>query len=135
MSHFTRVRTRLRDADTLLEALETVGFGDVEVHEQAQPLYGYQGDVRPERAEIIVRRAHIGRLSNDIGFVRQHDGSFEAIVSDYDRSRFGTAWLAELTRAYSHAATLRYADSHGYEVATDEVQQDGTRRLTLRRPA
>lgn len=135
MSHFTRVRTRLRDADTLVAALEAVGFDEVEVHQQPQALYGYQGDVRPESAEVIVRRVHIGRASNDIGFARQPDGSFEAVISEYDRRRFDAAWLAELTRSYSHAATLRYAESHGYEVATDDVQQDGSRRLTLRRPA
>jgi hypothetical protein len=41
--------------------------------------------------------------------------------------------MAKLTHAYSHAATLRYAATHGCEVATDELQQDRTRRLRLRR--
>lgn len=134
MSHFTRVRTKLRDADTLVAALRAVGFRQVEVHDQPQALHGYQGDVRPERAEVIIKREHIGRLSNDIGFARQPDGSFEAIISDYDRGKHDAAWLAALARSYSYAATLKYAESHGYEIATDELQQDGSRRLTLRRP-
>jgi uncharacterized protein DUF1257 len=133
MSHFTRVRTTLRDLDALVAALNTIGFREVEVHDQPQTLHGFQGDSRPERAEVIIRRRYIGKHSNDIGFVRQPDGSFEAIVSEFDRRRYGEAWLSELTRSYSHAATLRYAESHGFEVATDEVRQDGTRRLTLRR--
>jgi hypothetical protein len=133
MSHFTRVRTTLRDLDALVAALNAVGFRDVEVHDRPQALHGFQGDSRPERAEVIIRRRYISRLSNDIGFGRQPDGSFEAIVSEFDRRRYGEAWLSELTRSYSYAATLRYAESHGFEVATDEVQQDGTRRLTLRR--
>jgi uncharacterized protein DUF1257 len=133
MSHFTRVRTTLRDLDALVAALSAVGFRTVEVHDQPQTLKGFQGDDRPERADVIIRREHIGRLSNDIGFARRPDGSFEAIVSDYDRRRYGEAWLSELTRSYSHAATLQYAERHGFEVSTDEVQQDGTRRLTLRR--
>ena len=133
MSHFTRIRTRLRDAEVLVEALAEVGHREVEVHPQPQTLYGYQGDARPEKAELIVRRDHIGRASNDIGFARQPDDTFVAIISEYDRRRYDEAWLAKLTHAYSHAATLRYAATHGYEVATDELQQDGTRRLTLRR--
>ncbi len=28
---------------------------------------------------------------------------------------------------------MQYAADNGYEVITDEVEQDGTRRLTLRR--
>ncbi|MEO3840589.1 DUF1257 domain-containing protein [Streptomyces sp. B22F1] len=133
MSHFTRIRTKLRDADVLVEALRTVGYDHVEVHDEPATLYGYQGDARPERAEVVIRRAHIGPASNDIGFARQPDGSFEAIISEYDRHRHDPAWLTRLSQSYGHAATLRYAAEHGYEVATDELQQDGTRRLTLRR--
>lgn len=133
MSHFTRIRTQLRDAETLVEALHAVGHPHVEVHDHPQTLYGYQGDPRPEKAEVVIRREHIGSASNDIGFTRRPDGSFEAIISEYDRSRYDKAWLTRLTHSYSHAATLRYAATHGYEVATDELQEDGTRRLTLRR--
>jgi hypothetical protein len=133
LSHFTRIRTQLRDASVLVSALRAVGHAQVEVHDQPQTLYGYQGDARPERAEVVIRREHIGSASNDIGFARRPDGSFEAIISEFDRSRYDAAWLAKLTHSYSHAATLRYAEAHGYEVATDELAQDGTRRLTLRR--
>lgn len=133
MSHFTRIRTQLRDAQVLAEALHAVGHEHVEVHDQPQTLYGYQGDARPEKAEVVIRREHVGRSSNDIGFARGQDGSFEAIISEYDRRKYDKGWLTKLTHSYSHAATLRYAATHGYEVATDELQQDGTRRLTLRR--
>ena len=133
MSHFTRVRTALREPDLLAAALTAVGFAEVEVHDTPQTLYGYLGDARPERAEVIIRRRHLGRSSNDIGFVRRADGTFEAIVSQYDRDRYGAAWLEEVARAYGYAATVRYAETHGFEIATDEVDRDGTRRITLRR--
>ena len=133
MSHFTRIRTRLRDAEVLAEALRAVGHPDVEVHDRPQTLYGYRGDARPEKAEVIVRREHIGPASNDIGFARGPDDTFEAVISEFDRTRYDRAWLTKLTRSYGYAATLRYAETHGYEVATDELQEDGTRRLTLRR--
>ena len=57
MSHFTRVRTALREPDLLAAALTAVGFAEVEVHDTPQTLYGYLGDARPERAEVIIRRA------------------------------------------------------------------------------
>jgi Protein of unknown function (DUF1257) len=133
MSHFTRVRTKLRDTDALVAALKAVGLKQVEVHDQPQSLHGYQGDTRPERAEVIVKRKHIGTFSNDIGFARRPDGSFEAIISDYDRRKYDQSWLTELARNYSYAATQKYAETHGYEITTDELQKDGSRRLTLRR--
>ncbi|MFI0404787.1 DUF1257 domain-containing protein [Actinomadura sp. 3N508] len=133
MSHFTRVRTTLRDADLLAAALAAVGFASVETHDEPEPLYGYQGDARPERAEVVVRRRHIGSLSNDLGFRRRPDGTFEAIISGYDLGRFDQAWLASLNRAYGHAAALRYAADNGYEIDSDVLGEDGERRLILRR--
>lgn len=135
MSHFTRVRTALRDPRLLADALRAVGYPQAEVHDQPQVLYGYRGDARPERAEVVVRRKHVGSASNDIGFARQADGTFEAIISEFDRRKHGEAWLAGVTRAYGHAAALRYAADQGYDVVGDETEADGTRRLTLRRYA
>ena len=133
MSHFTRVRTKLRDPELLVKALTALGFTTVEAHDSPQTLYGYQGDARPERAEVIIRRRHIGRMSNDIGFRRREDGDFEAIISDYDRSTYDQAWLTKVARAYGHAAALRYAEDNGYEVNSDVVDENGQRRLVLRR--
>lgn len=132
MSHFTRVRTALRDPDLLVQALATLGFTTIETHDTPQTLYGYRGDARPERAEVIIRRAHIGRLSNDIGFRRRDDGTFEAVISEYDSHRYDQPWLTRLARTYGHTAALRYAEDNGYEVDTD-VEEDGRRRLVLRR--
>ncbi|NUU25223.1 MAG: DUF1257 domain-containing protein [Streptomycetaceae bacterium] len=133
MSHFTRVRTALRDPELLVTALASLGFTAVERHDDPQTLYGYRGDARPERAQVIIRRRHVGRLSNDIGFRRGDDGTFEAVISDYDRSRYDRAWLTKLARAYGHAAALRYAADNGYEIDSDTLEKSGERRLVLRR--
>jgi hypothetical protein len=135
MSHFTRVHTSLRDAGLLIAALAELGYRDVEVHDQPQVLYGYLGDERQQRAEIIIRRKHVGGASNDIGFACQPDGTFEAIISEFDRGKHGGRWLARLVQAYGHAAALKYAEDHGYDVQTDVAEKDGTRRITLRRYA
>jgi hypothetical protein len=52
MSHFTIIKTQLRDRDLLHQALRKMGFGTVELHDTPQPLYGYEGDARPEPAEV-----------------------------------------------------------------------------------
>jgi len=133
MSHYTRMRTALRDADVLAAALKEVGLRPVEVHDQPQPLGGYWGRGTAHRAEVIVRREHAAGAHADIGFARQPDGSFATVLDSMDHSRYGNQWLTRLTRAYGHAAALKYASEHGFEVLTDEAEHDGTRRLTLRR--
>jgi CheY-like chemotaxis protein len=134
MSHFTRVRTTLRDRDTLAAALRACGYPVVEVHDSPQRLSGWGSATA--QAEVIVRRADIpGAAIGDFGFARQPDGSYAVVIDSMDSGRNGRDWLPRLTRAYGHAAALRYAADHGYDVVTDEVEQDGTRRLTLRRLA
>lgn len=126
------MRTELRDPQVLAAALKETGYAEVEVHDSPQLLHGWGRQTA--RAEVIVRREHItGRPYGDFGFTRQPDGSFEAVIDASDLYRNGTQWLPALTRAYGHAAALKYARDHGYEVVTDEADQDGTRRLTLRR--
>jgi hypothetical protein len=90
----------LKDRRLLLAALADLGYTEVEEGE-ALPLYGYQGDRRPETAELVVRRRHLGSASNDVGFARTPAG-YVPIVSEYDqRTLHGGRFLVELRTAYS----------------------------------
>ena len=133
MSHFTCIKTQIKHQDALVQALADVGFKTVEVHETAQHLYGYQGDVRPQTAEVIIRRQHIGRWSNDIGFKRQADGHFEAIISDYDRPTYSQQWLNGLTQRYGYHALMATAPEQGFSIEEEETLEDGTIRVVVAR--
>jgi hypothetical protein len=98
---------QFRDRECLLQALEAIGYGQdkVEVHDRPQTLYGYHGDARPEKAEVIIRRRHVGRASNDVGFALK-DGAYVPIISEYDRStsRWNDAAITRLKTEYARAA-------------------------------
>ncbi|MCC7368799.1 MAG: DUF1257 domain-containing protein [Chloroflexi bacterium] len=88
------------DRRLLLAALADLGYAEVEEGE-ALPLHGYQGDRRPETAELVVRRQHLGPASNDLGFTRTPAG-YVPIVSEYDRRVLhGGRFLVALRTAYS----------------------------------
>lgn len=133
MSHFTTLRTQITDIDALVAALADVGYRDVEVHDHAQPLFGYRGDVRSERAHVIIRRRHVGHASNDIGFERQPDGRFRAVISEYDRARYNETWLGRLTARHAYHATARTLAAQGFDLVDEQTDRDGTVRLVLRR--
>ena len=91
------------DRRLLVGALADLGYRDVEQGE-ALALYGYQGDRRPETAELVVRRRHVGRLSNDLGFKQTAEG-YVPVVSEYDqRTLLGGRFLARLRTAYNEQA-------------------------------
>jgi len=86
MSHFVECRTEFRDPAALVAALVELGFQEsqIEVHEHAVPLYGYHGDVRAQKAHIVIRRQHVGSGANDVGWERQPDGAYRAWISEFD---------------------------------------------------
>ncbi|MGD9892255.1 MAG: DUF1257 domain-containing protein [Hyphomicrobiales bacterium] len=88
------------DRRLLLAALADLGYAQVEEGE-ALPLYGYEGDRRPETAEIVVRRRYLGAASNDVGFTRTAEG-YVPVVSEYDqRALHDGQFLVKLRTAYS----------------------------------
>ena len=97
----------------------------VEVYHEPVNLQGYQNDGRPEVAHVICRKALVnahlgGGASNDVGFLRQEDGSFQAIISDYDNSR----WWGNAAPRFWQAAMASEAETAalaaGYQLHRSE---------------
>jgi hypothetical protein len=131
MSHFTSIKTQIRDVESLRKALADVGFSTVEVHDTPQGLYGFEGNLRPETAEMIVRRKYIGSASNDIGFKRQVDGQFTAIISNYDRGKYSQEWVNQLTQRYAYHALIARSGTEGFSIESEESLEDGTLRVVV----
>jgi hypothetical protein len=133
MSHFTTLATQFVSAPHLVKALRAMGFPEVEVFRSPQPLIGVDGYVRPERAEIVVRRKHVGEASNDLGFCRQPDGRYLAVISDWDRQHYNEAWLQTLAQRYAYFVAKEAMAEQGFSVVSEEADPDRSMRLHLRR--
>lgn len=139
MSHYSRIRSKMKKRSALVKALKDMGFREdqIEVHDDAVNLYGYQGDVRQQKANIVIRRKHVGGAANDIGFVRMEDGTYEAIVSDYDRGNgasrknelttgtrgYSGKWMELLNQRYSFRVIEEQANIEGF--ALEERYENG----------
>ena len=117
MSEYTTIEVKIRDPKALGQALKELGY-EYESHDVPQSLYGYQGDERKEKANIIVRQKYVGSGSNDVGFVRESDGNYTMIISKYDRSnaKSKSNFIDKLPQIYSKHAILRQVKSMGYTV-------------------
>ena len=123
VSAYGEFETMIREQRFLVEGLTEMGYR-VETHPEGAALIGYHGDERPERAEVIIRRAQLDSASNDIGFVREKDGRFRAIVSEYDRSiGYDDKWLGKVHQHYKEKQTLAMAQAKGYIFRGKEVVQ------------
>lgn len=136
MSKYRRIRTIFSDESALAAAIQEVCAERKAEFEadrgNALHLYGYHGDRRPETATYVVRRNHISGASNDLGFARKEDGTFEAIVSEFDMSseRYGLGWLHRITERYNYHALNNKAWSLGYSVQ-ESLDDEGRTVLNL----
>ena len=123
MSAYGEYETTLCEQKFLVEGLFAMGYAP-EVHPEGAPLIGYHGDERPERAHVIIRRAQLDSASNDIGFARGADGTFRAILSEYDHSiGYDAQWLGKVNQHYKEKQTLAVAKAKGYIFSGKEVLQ------------
>ena len=84
MSEFHVLELSFKDEKCLIEVLKEMGYKP-KIVKQAQNLYGYQGDVRSQKAHIIIPRSQVGSASNDVGFERTSEG-YTLHISEYDIS-------------------------------------------------
>lgn len=133
MSRYVTVKTQFTDPNSLIAALAETGGWSVENIEHntvVKALFGYHGDKRNEKAHIIIRRKFVGRSSNDIGFVLGEDGNYEAIISAFDKNKYGDQWIGELKGNYAFHTIKREMESRGRSVSRERCP-NGRQRLVI----
>jgi hypothetical protein len=127
MSEFLEVETEFTEKDCLVFALEQVyGKGNVEVYREAQQLQGFKGDLRQQKAHIIIRKEHVGASSNDLGFEKVGD-TYRMRISEFDK-RQKRVPVTDITDLYSNKFVRNYARRNGYSVR--EIHQG--KRIVLK---
>ena len=138
MSEYVTCEPEFTDATSIKEALIEIGVAEniIEVHDNPVPLAGYLGDSRGQVANIVIRRAHVGGSSNDIGFEKMPDGKYRAWVSDFDRMRgIGKQIVGgEFKQCYAKRTIVRGAGRIRGTIASCERVKDEKIRIMIRVP-
>lgn len=134
MSMYCTVETEFKNGDALIAAISETSkwpIEAIEFHSAAVNLIGYQGDVRPQTANIIIRRKVVGPGSNDLGF-ELSDGVYKAIISQYDMNRgFNKAWLTRVKQNYAYHCVKIEQEKRGRKVSR-VLLPDGKQRVEVR---
>ena len=127
MSHFSTVKTEIRQREPLVSALKDLGFAP---EEGERTVRGYRGQT--VTAELAVPMQNGG----DIGFrVNSESGAYE-LVTDLDLWKQPIPierFLSKLTQRYAFNSVLAESQNEGFEVAEQFVQQDGSIELVVTR--
>jgi hypothetical protein len=131
MSAYVGCETEINDLESLIESLVEIGVQreKIEVHDVAQTLHGYQGDVRQQKAHVVVRRRAVGAASNDIGFERMEDGRYKTWVSEYDSMKGLGKQIASgrLLATYAKTRVLKEATRRRAKSVTCKEENGRTR--------
>ena len=129
MSHFTTIKTAFVAVSHLRQALKDIReeFGLGEARENAT-VGGFGGQSTP--ADLVVATRHQGY---DIEFRR--DGKIYALVADWYglRDINKDQLLARLQQRYAYHAVRAQLDQQGFALVEEEVREDQTIHLVLRR--
>lgn len=131
MSEFNVVECQFKDEACLVQSLEEIGYKS-EVHAEATNLRGYAGDTRKQKANVIIRKEVIGGASNDIGFLKKKDGTYDLFISEYDmRCPHAKKFTEQLKQIYGKNVALKTAKKLGLATASIKTDEKGKIRIKL----
>ena len=136
MSEYRKNTTNCQDRECLIEALIEMGYQreHIEIHDVPQQLFDYRGnktrytDSAGDKANVIVRRQHVGGAANDLGFLMNQDpGTYDAIISQYDSGKHNAKWLGGLKGNYSVANLVKTGKAQGLKFLGKKVENGKVR--------
>ena len=124
MSHFTCIKTKIKEKDFLIKALNTLGY---EAQENVLLENPDDHDHKQWNVEVAV--------TNDVGFKRSQDGTLELVAEldawdlDVPVSRF----IDKLTQQYAIENIKTQTVEKGYDVESEVKNLDGSVDLVVTR--
>lgn len=125
MSHFSQIKTQIRDLTALQSALTDLG---IKWKSGPQPVRGYRGQTLD--AEIVIEQDN----GYDVGFSRTNE-QYE-LVADlqyWQQPLSVEGFIKRVTQRYAYHTVLQETKHQGFQLAEQEQNQDGSIRLVLQR--
>ncbi|MBE7379966.1 MAG: DUF1257 domain-containing protein [Leptolyngbya sp. SIO1E4] len=125
MSHFSHIKTRIRDLEALQSALT-----DLDIDWKPGPLEvrGYQGQTCT--ANLVIEQPN----NHDIGFAwNGHEYTLVADLQFWRQPLSVEGFLQQITQRYAYQKIMGETTQQGFEVAEQQQRQDGSIRLVLQR--
>jgi len=127
MSHFSQIKTKIRNLSSLQLALDDAG-----VRWEAGPkiVRGYQG--KTETAEVVIEQDN----GYDLGFKRSSETGDYELVADlqyWQQPLSVDGFLNQVTQRYAFHTVLNESNNQGFQVSEQVTNEDGSIRLVLQR--
>jgi hypothetical protein len=125
MSHFSNIKTKIRNLDSLKAALNDL---DVDWKDSSGIVRGYQGQTH--QAQVVVEQNN----SYDFGFC--WNGSEYELVADlqyWQQPLTVDGFLRQVTQRYAYHTVVNETANQGFAIAEQANNEDGSIRLVVQR--
>lgn len=131
MSHFTSVKTKIKDLICLERALKDLGYDfSVATNEQLVHVKGYQGDSTKAQMSIHASKTY------DIGVKLGANGTYEFVADwwgvETTRGVEEEEFIKKLTQRYSYHKVMAEIKKRGYTIESEEQGEDETIQVRVR---
>lgn len=128
MSHFSQLKTNLKNQTYLKKALEKLGY-QIEEAPEGVDVRGYFGESLKADFKILTSTHY------DIGFVKNAEGSYE-VVGDWEllpkvSGIEQDAFMGQVKKEYARTSIMETAKEQGYQVETLENEETGELELVV----
>ncbi|MDJ0620997.1 MAG: DUF1257 domain-containing protein [Calothrix sp. MO_192.B10] len=125
MSHFSQIKTQIRNLESLQSALTDLG---IDWKSGASEVRGYRGQTHA--AELAIEQNN----GYDIGF--KWNGKEYELVADlqyWQQDLTVEGFLRKITQRYAYRTVLKETEKVGFQVAEEQKNADGSIRLVVQR--
>lgn len=125
MSHFSNIKTKIRNLDSLKAALNDL---DVDWKDGPAIVRGYKGQTH--QADIVVEQ------NNNYDFGFSWNGSEYDLVADlqyWQQPLTVDGFLRQVTQRYAYQTVVQETANQGFNITEQAKNQDGSIRLVVQR--
>ena len=124
MSHFSTIKTKLRNKPQLVEALELLQYDVQEDQELVNPI-----DHQHEKVKVDVS------IGNDIGFRLNSDGEYELVadIQTWNQPIPPKRFVEKVNQQYARMTVHNTVKEMGFQVEEEWEMEDNSIELTVTR--
>jgi len=125
MSHFSTIKTQLKDAQPLIKALNNLGYM---VNQEEKLVKGYRGKF----TAVDISMNLPGQTK--VGFKWDNNSNSYELVTDLDLWKFELPverFISKVTQMYAYETIISKTKEDGYQIVEQKNQNDGSIELVL----
>ena len=125
MSHFSTIKTQLKESEPLIKALNNLGYT---INQEEKFIKGYRGKFTAVDISI--------NLPSDtkVGFKWDNNSNAYELVTDLDLWKFeipAERFISKVTQMYAYQTIISKTKEDGYQIVEQKNQSDGSIELVL----